>query len=60
MSGKAALAGALALLFSAPALAQDPNFEAQRTIPDTPGSLRIHACWRADLHVSETGAGRPT
>ena len=38
MTGKAALAGALALLFSIAALAQDPNFEAQKRIPDTPGS----------------------
>ena len=41
MTGKAALAGALALLFSTPALAQDPNFEAQRSIPDTPGQRAL-------------------
>ena len=48
MTGKAALAGALALLFSAPALAQDPNFEAQRSIPDTPGSGPFPALMEVD------------
>jgi hypothetical protein len=69
MIGKV-LAGALAsLLFATAALAQDPNFEAQRRIPDTAGSgpypalievdptLPDHVVYRpADL--SRVGAGK--
>ena len=59
MSGKAALAGALALLFSAPALAQDPNFEAQRTIPDTPGSGPYPATMEVDPALPDHVVYRP-
>ena len=59
MIGKAALAGALALLLSAPALAQDPNFEAQKRIPDTPGSGPYPALMEIDSALPDHVVYRP-
>ena len=59
MIGKAALAGALALLLSTPALAQDPNFEAQSRIPDTPGSGPYPALMEIDPALPDHVVYRP-
>jgi dienelactone hydrolase len=59
MIGKAALAGALALLLATGALAQDPNFEAQRSIPDTPGSGPYPALMEVDPALPDHVVYRP-
>src|SRR5687768_226299 len=59
MSGKAALTGALALIFCTAALAQDPNFEAQRSIPDTPGSGPYPALMEVDPALPDHVVYRP-
>jgi hypothetical protein len=59
MIGKTVLAGALALLFSTPALAQDPNFEAQRSIPDTPGTGPYPAVMEVDPALPDHVVYRP-
>ena len=59
MIGKAALVGALALLFSAQTLAQDPNFEAQSKIPDTPGSGPYPALMDVDPALPDHVVYRP-
>lgn len=58
MIGKA-LAGALALLFASAAVAQDPNFEAQRSIPDTPGSGPYPAVMEIDPALPDHVVYRP-
>jgi dienelactone hydrolase len=59
MTGKAALAGALAFLLATAALGQDPNFEAQRTIPDTPGSGPYPALMEVDPALPDHVVYRP-
>lgn len=58
MIGKA-LAGALALLLATAALAQDPNFEAQSRIPDTPGSGPYPALMEVDPALPDHVVYRP-